>query len=545
MDKKRSLSLKTRLFLQQVGMLAGLLMLGLYSLAELHQHMMEERHAALRALVDVGIGVVREQYEQMQAGVIDRAEAERRAKANLRKIRFGDNDYFFIYDLDGRNVMHGSKPEREGTSQIDATDANGKPYIRHWLAVLKERGEGEMEYMFPKPGSNEPLSKASYAKVFAPWGWWVGTGVYIDDVEATFRDNAVGTVVFVAGAALLLALLGWFINRSVQAELGGEPAEASGRVERFAEGDLTQPITSSSRRPGNLLGALAAMQDRLNATVRAIREGTEVLARESGDLSVAAGEISLAARNQAESSAATAASIEQLTVSINEVSEIARQTEDNSSQTATLADHGRDVVRQAAAEIEHIAESVRDSAERIQSLVGRSQEIGNITNVIKDIADQTNLLALNAAIEAARAGEQGRGFAVVADEVRKLAERTTQATAEISRMIEAIQEDTHDAVQAMEGATPKVRRGQELAQQATGLLDQIQRQAGDSLARARDVATASREQAATANGIAGHVENIASMTEQTNAATQSNAEAADQLKELAGRLQKSVAYFKV
>jgi methyl-accepting chemotaxis protein len=129
--------------------------------------------------------------------------------------------------------------------------------------------------------------------------------------------------------------------------------------------------------------------------------------------------------------------------------------------------------------------------------------------------------------------------------VRKLAERTTRATAQISQMVGAIQSDTHEAVQAMENAEPKVRNGQNLALQATSVLDEIQQQAEDSLAKARDVANATKEQAVTANGIAGHVENIASMTEETNAATQNNAEAAAQLKELAGRLQAAVAYFKV
>jgi methyl-accepting chemotaxis protein len=398
--------------------------------------------------------------------------------------------------------------------------------------------------MFPKAGSTQPVPKLSYAKVFQPWGWWVGTGVYIDDVDRDFREAVIATLIFLGVIAVILGGLGLAIARSVRAQIGGEPAIAAAQVEEFAGGDLTRPMTSSSKQPGNLLSTLGTMQARLANIVRGIRNSTEVLTKEAADLSVSAREISIAAGKQAESSAATAAAIEELTVSINEVSEIATVTEANSTTTAELASKGGEVVRLSATEIQNIAAAVEQSTQRIQTLVSRSQEIGSITQVIKEIADQTNLLALNAAIEAARAGETGRGFAVVADEVRKLAERTTQATAEITQMVSAIQDDTQQAVHAMASTAPRVEEGRQLATQATGLLDDIQAQANDSLTKAREVAHATKAQAQTANEIARHVETIASMTEEANAATRSNAEAADQLKSLATKLQEDLAYFK-
>jgi methyl-accepting chemotaxis protein len=545
MNKSTGITLAARLYILLGSMLFGLLVLGGYSVLSLRTHILDEKKLMLQALIDSSVGVIQEQYDLFKAGKISEADAQRLAKDNLRKSRYNNGaDYFFIYNFDGVNLMHASKPEREGKNFLDSKDPNGKDYIRQWNDLLKRDGAAYIDYMFPKAGSTNPVPKISYAKVFQPWGWWVGTGVYIDDVEADFRQAVMKSLIFLVVIAVLLGGLGLAISRSVRNQIGGEPAAAAEQVEEFAAGDLTHPITSTSKQPGNLLGTLGTMQARLANIVRGIRGSTETLAQNSADLSVSAKEISLAAEKQAESSAATAAAIEELTVSINEVSEIALLTETNSNTTAELAGKGGTVVRQSATEIQNIASAVEESTQRIQTLVSRSQEIGTITQVIKEIADQTNLLALNAAIEAARAGETGRGFAVVADEVRKLAERTTQATSEISQMVTAIQDDTQQAVKSMASTTPRVSQGRELATQATEVLDQIQHQANDSLLKAREVANATKAQAQTANEIARHVETIASMTEETNAATRSNAEAADQLKALATKLQDDLAYFK-
>ena len=430
MKKNTAISLTARLYILLGSMLLGLVLLGGYSAFELRAHILEEKELALKALVDSSTGVIQEQYDLFKAGKISEEDAQRLAKDNLRKSRYNNgSDYFFIYDLNGVNVMHASKPEREGKSFLDSKDPNGKDYIRQWIELLKRDGAAYIDYMFSKAGSENPVPKISYAKVFQPWGWWVGTGVYIDDVDADFSRAVIKSLVFLGVIGTLLGVLGWLISRSVRNQIGGEPAIAASQVEEFASGNLTQQITSSSTQPGNLLTALGTMQTRLANIVKGIRSNTEVLTKESADLSIAAKEISLAAEKQAESSAATAAAIEELTVSINEVSEIAVLTETNSNTTANLADKGGAVVRRSAAEIQNIANAVEESTQRIQTLVGRSQEIGTITQVIKEIADQTNLLALNAAIEAARAGETGRGFVVVADEVRKLAERTAQPPA--------------------------------------------------------------------------------------------------------------------
>jgi len=546
MAERQGLTLERRLYAMLACMLLGLAVYGSYSVYDLRQHILEQRQKEIQALVESSVGVIQQQYDLFKAGKLTEAQAQRLAKDNLRKSRYNNgNDYFFIYDLNGVTLMHGSKPEREGKNFLNSTDPNGKPYIKEWIDLLVRDRQAFISYQFPKKGSTVAIDKLSYAKVFEPWGWWLGTGVYLEDVDSDFHVAAVQSLAMLLAIAAVVTTIGWNINRSVQRLLGGDPSAAAEVVRDFANGNLNHSIQSTSRQPGNLLATLSSMQQKLSEIVRNIRNSTEQLTQQSGELSISSGEISMAARNQAESSAATAASIEELTVSINEVSAIASATEINSQKTVDLANKGDQVVRTVTQEIENIASSVSGSTERINSLVVRAEEVGKITLVIKEIADQTNLLALNAAIEAARAGEQGRGFAVVADEVRRLAERTAVATAEISSMIEAIQNDTRTAVDAMHSTAPRVAKGQELALQATQVLQEIQLQAEDSLTKARDVASANQAQADTANDIAGHVANIASMTEQTNAASRSNAEAAGQLKLLSEALRDAVNYFKV
>src|SRR5512141_1942224 len=185
------LTLKARLYIMLGSMMLGLVLLGGYSVFSLRSHILDEKKLAIEAIVDSGIGVIQTQYDLFKEGKLTEAEAQRLAKDNLRKSRFNNGaDYVFIYDLNGVNLMHASKPEREGKNFLDSKDPNGKQYIKLWIDMLKKDGSAHIDYMFPKAGSKDPIPKESYAKVFQPWGWWLGTGVYIEDVDADFRNAA-------------------------------------------------------------------------------------------------------------------------------------------------------------------------------------------------------------------------------------------------------------------------------------------------------------------------------------------------------------------
>jgi methyl-accepting chemotaxis protein len=287
------------------------------------------------------------------------------------------------------------------------------------------------------------------------------------------------------------------------------------------------------------------MQEKLKALLSDMLASSEELDSRARHVTQAAQEAQQAAAQQSDASAATATSIEQVTLSIHQVADIARQTESNSAHTAALSEKGHQAVRTAAAEIERIASSVQGSSEHMRLLQQRSQDIGSIAGVIGEIAAQTNLLALNAAIEAARAGEQGRGFAVVADEVRKLAERTATATAEIGRMIDVIQHDTLQAVSTMDTAVEQVENGLARATDATSVLDQIHHQALDSLKRVREVAQATDRQVSAIGSIAVNVEQIARMSAETSTLMQRSSRAASELEQISATLRGQTRKFRV
>lgn len=538
-----SLRLRTRLFVLSLVVTLGILAIGGFALYQLQHNLLHDRQEKVRNLVESAHAIVASYEAAARSGQSSVEEAKKAAASVIKAMRYEGNEYFWINDLNDRMVMHPIKPELDGKLLDEIRDKNGKQLFVEFNKVVKASGAGFVHYLWPKPGQDAPAPKISYVKGFAPWDWVIGSGIYIDDVDRAVHQQAMIMGSMTLAMLVLLSLISWCITLSILRQIGGEPAYAAEVVSGIAGGDLSSPVRTENANPASLLAAMGGMQHKLTEMFREINRMAGTLSAGAEQVASAAHEIGVASHSQAQSTSSSAASIEQLTVSIGEVSSVVSQTEANSRQTAALAENGATLVKETAHEIDLIAQTVAVSSEQIEALLGRSQEIGGIASVIKEIADQTNLLALNAAIEAARAGEQGRGFAVVADEVRKLAERTANATTEIARMIDAIQSETQTAVTAMAAAKPQVEKGIERARRATAMLDEIHEQALDSLAKVRDVGIATREQVTTATDIACHVEQIASMAEETNVTMENNAAAAHQLETLANDLRRTVAYF--
>ena len=531
----------TRLVFAGVAVFLGLAMIAGYTLVQIKSDALAAHSERIKDLVEASKGIIGN-YQKLEADkVLTREEAQLQAKEALRTPRFGKDDYYFLYDFEGRAVMVAGNPKIEGQVLLGKTDAAG---FKLWEAIVEKgkAGKGFIDYVFPRAGQTESKPKRGYVIGIPEWQWIVGTGVYVDDVDEAVKKAALSYALMSLLALAVVAIIGFLVSRSIVRQLGGEPTTAIDLMSRVAAGDLTVEIKSSSK--GSILDSAGGMVYSIRKMVTEIGQSSSKLSQGAERISTASREVAQASQHQTDATQSMAAAIEEMTVSINHISDSANDTQQSSLSSVSLSEDGFGRVEAATQDIKQIASTVSDASGRIRKLEERANQISSIAGVIKDIAGQTNLLALNAAIEAARAGEQGRGFAVVADEVRKLAERTSTATVEIEQMIAGIQTDTVQVVGVMDAALPQVAASVKAAEGAAESLRKIKDGAQTTLSSIRDVADATKEQSIASTSIAQRVEQIAQMVEETTAAMQSTAETAAAMEKISSELTVLVSRFR-
>ena len=539
-----TLTLRGKLTAMTLATIIALVVLFVFLLIDGKQRMMLDRQDKVRNLVEVAHATAAHFEAEARAGRMDEAEAKRSAMAAIRDMRYDKIEYFWINDLNDIMVMHPYKPELDGKKLDQMKDANGKLLFLEFNKVVRAQGAGFVDYLWPKPGAanNDGVPKISYVAGFQPWGWVIGSGIYIDDVDAAFRRDALKLGLWGAAIGGFIAISLLLVSRNIINTLGGDPAVATSVTRRIAAGDLS---TNVSCPPGDsLLADISRMQDTLRAMISTILDNAEHVSSAANQLLSAAEEVADRSQRQSDAASSMAASVEEMAVSIDQVRENATEAHSISENSASISEEGAAVILSAASEMRQISEAVQASSEIVEDLGRQSDQITSIVNTIREIADQTNLLALNAAIEAARAGEQGRGFAVVADEVRKLAERTSLSTTEIATMVTRIQQGTRGAVASMQAGVAKVGSGVELASQAGESINSIRDGAQRVSQVVNSISDSISEQSHASNDIAHKIETIAQMSEESAAAVRHTADAARRLHQLSGELHAAVAQFK-
>ncbi|MFA7243149.1 MAG: methyl-accepting chemotaxis protein [Sulfuricellaceae bacterium] len=360
------------------------------------------------------------------------------------------------------------------------------------------------------------------------------------------QDTATATLIstaMVTAILLLVAILtAWLSAQSITRPLR-QMRTAIGEVEK--NGDFTQRIPVSGHdEVGQTALSFNELMSTMQATLHNILGSVDKVFDAARTLSSTSSHVAANSAQLADATYTMAAKVQQVTFGIDQVSVSAREALEISRKSGDLSSHGGTIIHKAASEMTQIADTVRETSDTIEALGQQSNRISSVVQVIKDVADQTNLLALNAAIEAARAGEQGRGFAVVADEVRKLAERTSQATGEITQMISAIQGSARTAVNSMATVVAKVGGGVALAQQAGDAINQINDGAGQVISVVNNISAALAEQSGAGTDITTQVEEVVHMTD-VNGAANDTAGAASHLEQLANDMRATVSKFRI
>jgi methyl-accepting chemotaxis protein len=506
-------------------------------LPQVEQKIWSDKIQATRNLTEEGYAVMAAYGDRVEKGELKIDEAKRRVLEAIGAIRYDGNNYLWINDLHPTMVHHPTSPELNGKDLSTYLDPQGKAMFVEMVNVCKRDGEGTVEYTWRSSTSASADPKISYVKLYKPWGWIVGTGVYTDDVNKEIAAKRLATGIATLLAALLSTLLAVLVGKAIS-----RPMQAV--VSQMDNADLnTRFNTSRQDEIGQLQRSFDRFVGSISATLLQVSEATSVVASASTEISSSTEQMAAGAHEQTSQAGEVASAVEQMIRTIVENSRNSSAAAETAMQAKAAAEQGGAVVGDTVAGMKRIAEVVITSAATVEGLGKSSDQIGEIISVIDDIADQTNLLALNAAIEAARAGEQGRGFAVVADEVRKLAERTTSATKEIATMIRKIQTETAEAVKSMQEGTSEVQRGILSADKASASLKDIVLGSQRVTDMVTQIATASEEQSSASEQISKNVAAISTVTGETASATQQIARAAEDLNRLTENLQQLVSRF--
>jgi len=502
--------------------------------------LLDGKTASLKTAVEVAYGVAAEYAAKAKSGQLTPEQAQKQAIDSIRSLRFGDKAYFWINDLKPVMVMHPTKPELDGKELSNERDPNGLYLFREFVKVAREKGGGTVTYLWPKPGSATPVPKTSYVMLFEPWGWVIGSGLYVDDVQHEINVMYLGITVGIVVFVLLTLALSYAIGNGIRNSLGTI-------VDNFpavAGGDLTRSVpVRHNNEIGGLATAMNAMIVKLRMIVRDIKRSADMIADSSEQLNSQSQRMADGTASTAEQTGIVAMASEEMSSTSHEIARSCTLAAESSLIANQLASTGQLVVQQTVTGMGRIAGRVREVAATVESLGRRSDQIGQIVNTISDIADQTNLLALNAAIEAARAGDQGRGFAVVADEVRLLADRTATATREISAMITVIQNETQQAVRTIEDGVHEVEQGTRDAEKSGESLQGIATQINEVTSQVSQIAIAAEQQCATIAEITSIIHQVTTAIQDTSQGVRDSSMAAQQITDSIVNLKSQIGLF--
>ena len=549
----KNLNVSMKIFVLSMALVVGFTLTVGWVYSRLKDNLYHGKNVEIQHTVESAWSVVDHYAQEYKNGAMSLEEAQSAAKQAINHMRFDQgNNYFWIQDATPTMVMHPIKPELDGKSLSGITDPSGKALFVEMARVAGKDGEGFVDYQWSKPGATKPVGKASYVKEQADWGWIVGAGLYLDDIEAELSAIFYAVLAVVGVVVILAMVLVYFVSRGISRPLkqavamlssleGGqlssrmnldqkdEVGQMAATMDKFAD-SLQNDIVASLRKlaDGNLNFDVVPHSDKDE-----IRSALKELGNDMNEImsqvqvageQIAAGSTEVSDSSQALSQGATesASSLEEISASMQELSSQIKLSADNAGQASQLAGQARNAA-------DNGKDSMQDMIGAMDDISASGQDIAKIIKVIDEIAFQTNLLALNAAVEAARAGQHGKGFAVVAEEVRNLAARSAKAASETAELIE--------------GSVKKAENGVTIADRtASGFNDIV-----DSIVKVTDlvaeIASASNEQAQGIQQVSIGLSQIDQVTQQNTASAEEGAAASEELSSQAEQLRQMLGRF--
>jgi methyl-accepting chemotaxis protein len=543
------LNLRRFSIFQRFAMLVGIVIFGLIvlsvsSLNNQYKALKYEQYLKTQNVVETAYSIIEHFHTLEQNNTLTQQQAQTQAMNAIRALRYDKTNYFWINNYQPEMVMPPIKPALEGKDLTNNKDPDGKALFVEMVNITKKDGEGFIPYKWPKPGEEQPVDKVAFVKGFNQWQWIIGSGVYLDTIDAAFSSQR--NLIILNAVVMIIAVIvfSYFIGRSVLL-----PTRLAANMMKDisqGEGDLTRTLNEE----GN--DEISKLSHSFNLFVSKMRESLVHVSQSAKDVNEHAHTVDDSTKTsqsfielQNDSSTQVAAAMEQMTHQIHDVSSNAEAAEQAANDAAHNALTGKHVVAETITAIETLSANIETVSRVTEDLANESQNIGSVLDVIRSISEQTNLLALNAAIEAARAGEHGRGFAVVADEVRTLASRTGQSTDEIQSMISKLQEGTRAAVDAVKASQTLSVSTVEQASSANNSLNEIERLVSVITEMNSQIARATEQQTQAADEVNLRINDLSQSTEQSLDNTKQLNSASDKLKQSSTELSSIVNRFKL
>ena len=511
---------------------------------KLKSRMLEQRQAEISSIVNSAMSLFMRAQTAVDRKELSLEQAQALVKKEITSMRYRGNNYLWIFDTNAIQLAHGASQKDVGNNLMGFTDPTGKKVYVEFLDAIKGDGEGYVDYVWTKAGSSKPEPKTTFVKLFRPWGWVLASGVYTDDIEAEFSQIILESVIFFGGMFTLIVTACILILRSITRPLNNTISAMSEIAQ--GDGDLTVRLAADSR------DELAKLANSFNQFAEKVRNIVLEMQQSQGVLDKATDEMSVITSRSRELMTNHQHENHQVATAIHEmgatISDVARNAADAAKSVQTVQDRaqkGNVLVEDNIRFINELSQSVNQIVAAMQGLKQEAANVSSILDVIRAIAEQTNLLALNAAIEAARAGEHGRGFAVVADEVRTLAARTQQSTQDIETMIQGMQTQVEEAVHTIDVGKQKADSSVEQARLTAQAFGDISADIDQVADMNTQIASATEEQSVVVETVQSNIENIKEAFDESAEGAQKIEESGQQLQVLASEISTCLGQFKV